>query len=167
MRLTNVVAVAIALVVGCGPPIPATTSSPTFASNVPCGAAERFERHAHAHLTVVVRGEMRTVPKNIGITATFICWLHTHDDSGIIHIEAGDARAFTLGDFFDVWQRQLSDTALVSDRVGRGETIRATKNQAEVTGSPRSIVLEDHDDLVLLLGPPYPTVASYVWPAGF
>src|SRR5207237_791999 len=85
-----------------GPP------TPSPASNVPCGPSEVFIRHEHAHLTILIRGQIKTVPAFVGITATSICWLHTHDTSGIIHIEAGDNRALTLGDFFAVWRQRLS-----------------------------------------------------------
>ncbi len=153
---------------GCAAPVPpASTPSPTFGANVPCGANERFERHAHAHLTIVIRGEQRPVPANIGITASSICWLHTHDSTGIIHIESGDNRAFTLGDFFSVWRQQLSTTQIGAERVGRGETVKAFENQKEWSGSPEAIVLDNKDDIVLELGPPYTTVAPYVWPPGY
>jgi len=158
----------VAVLIGCAAPVPpATTPSPTFGTTVPCGPAERLERHAHAHLTIVIRGQLRPVPANIGITATQICWLHTHDTSGIIHIEAGDDRTFTLGDFFDVWRQSLSGTQIGTERVGRGETIKAFENQQSFGSDPRSIVLGDKDDIVLQLGPPYPTIAPYVWPPGF
>lgn len=29
-------------------------------------------------------------------------WLHTHDESGVIHIESPLRRAFTLGNVFDL-----------------------------------------------------------------
>ena len=146
---------------------PATTPTPSFGTNVPCGSNERFERHAHAHLTIVIRGELRPVPANIGISVTSICWLHTHDSTGIIHIEAGDSRTLTLGDFFGVWRQQLSSTQIGTEKVGRGETIKAFENQKPFEGAPETIVLDDKDDIVLQLGPPYPTTVPYVWPPGF
>jgi hypothetical protein len=163
------VAIVLATVLaGCAAPVPpATTPTPTFGASVPCGSGERFERHAHAHLTLVIRGDLRTIPANVGITATSICWLHTHDSTGIIHVEAGDNRTFTLGDFFSVWRQQLSGQQIGSERVGRGETIKAFENQKEFNGPPETIVLDNKDDIVLQLGPPYPTVPSYVWPPGY
>lgn len=167
--MRSLVAIALAAVLtGCSAPVPPqTTPSPSFETRVPCGSNERFERHAHAHLTIVIRGELRPVPANIGISASSICWLHTHDTSGIIHIEAGDDRALTLGDFFSVWHQQLSSTQIGAERVGRGETIRTFENQRPFGGAPETIVLDDRDDIVLQLGPPYPTIAPYVWPPGY
>jgi hypothetical protein len=163
------VAVALAAVLtGCAAPVPpGATPTPTFAANVPCGPTERLEHHAHAHLTIVIRAELRPVPANVGITPGSICWLHTHDTTGIIHIESGDDRNFTLGDFFGVWRQQLSDTRIGAERVERGETIKVFENQQPFTGPPETIVLDDKDDIVLELGPRYPTIAPYVWPPGF
>jgi hypothetical protein len=49
------------------------------------------------------------VPSQIGIPGNCFYWLHTHDESGIIHIEAPAHREFTLGQFFDIWKKKLSN----------------------------------------------------------
>lgn len=146
---------------------PTPTPAPSPAANVPCGPSEVFVRHDHAHLTIVVRGQLRPVPANIGITATQICWLHTHDASGVIHIEAGDDRTLTLGDFFALWRRPLSQTMLGGERAGTGETIQTTVNQQVFAGSPETIVLTERQDIVLQLGPPFVQIPPYVWPEGY
>lgn len=168
--LTRIAALSLAaaLVVACDAPVPGGPSpTATFPSNVPCGPSERFERHAHAHLTIVIRGQLRQVPASIGIPGSTICWLHTHDTSGIIHIEAGDDRPFTLGDFFGVWRQPLGATVVAGERLGRGETLQVTENQRPFTGAPETIVLDDLDDIVLQIGPPFPTVQAYTWPQGY
>jgi len=160
-----VAAIALAIVIGaCG-----QTAAPTPppATNVPCGPSEVLIRHEHAHLTILIRGQIKTVPAFIGITATQICWLHTHDTSGIIHLEAGDDRTFTLADFFAVWRQPLGATMIDGERVGSGESIQATVNQQAYTGAPETIVLKDHEDIVLQLGPPFLQIAPYVWPPGY
>ena len=61
--------------------------------------------------TVSVAGSIVTVtnspiPANIGITATCLEVLHTHDTSGLIHIEPDtpeQGRVYTISDFFVVW----------------------------------------------------------------
>jgi hypothetical protein len=168
MRIAAIV-LAVAIV-ACSPsaaPTPTPIPSPPPAANVPCGPSEVFIRHDHAHLTIVIRGQPRTVPANIGISATQICWLHTHDTSGIVHIEAGDSRNFTLADFFGVWRQPLSQTGIDGDRAGSGESVQATVNQQPYTGAPETIVLKDHQDIVLELGPPFVQIPPYVWPPGY
>ena len=158
-------AIMLAVVIGaCGS---AAAPTPAPAANVPCGPGEVLIRHEHAHLTILIRGQIKTVPAFVGITATQICWLHTHDTSGIIHVEAGDSRAFTLGDFFAVWRQTLSQTGIDGDRAGSGESVQATVNQQPYTGAPETIVLKEHEDIVLQLGPPFLQIAPYVWPPGY
>ncbi len=163
MRLLG--AIVLAIVVGaCGQ---SAAPTPAPAANVPCGPSEVLTRHEHAHLTILVRGQIKTVPAFIGITATQICWLHTHDTSGIIHVEAGDSRTFTLGDFFAVWHQPLGATVIDGDRAGSGESIQATVNQQPYTGAPETMVLKEHEDIVLQLGPPFLQIVPYVWPPGY
>ena len=163
MRLVG--AIVLAIVIGaCGQ---STAPSPPPATNVPCGPSEVLIRHEHAHLVILIRGQIKTVPAFIGISATQICWLHTHDTSGIIHVEAGDSRTFTLADFFAVWRQPLSETVIDGERSGNGESIHATVNQQPYTGAPETIVLKDHEDIVLQLGPPFLTLQPYVWPPGY
>ncbi len=140
---------------------------PTPVSKVPCGPTEVFTRHDHAHLTIVVRGELRAVPAFIGITSNSVCWLHTHDTSGIIHIEAGDNRLLTLGDFFGVWGQALNKGVLDGETVRTSEQIQVRVNQQVVTGFPEALPLRDHDDIDLVLGPPFLQPQPYVWPPGY
>jgi hypothetical protein len=160
----GVLALVAVIVASCGQ---TPTPTPPPASKVPCGPSEVLTRHDHAHLTILIRGQIKTVPAFIGITATSICWLHTHDTSGIIHVEADDNRTFTLGDFFAVWGQPLSRTVIDGERVGTGESVQVTVDQQPYSGSPETIVLRNHEDIVLELGPPFPQVPPYVWPAGY
>ena len=83
------------------------------ALGLPPAGTERF--HIHALLRVYVDGILSPVPKNIGIYERqhIESSLHTHDETGIIHMEATHPHRFTLGDFFDVWGVKLGP-----DRVG-------------------------------------------------
>jgi hypothetical protein len=160
MRLLG--AIVLAIVIGsCGQ---AAAPSPTPPANVPCGPSEVLTRHEHAHLTILIRGQIKTVPAFVGITATQICWLHTHDTSGIIHIEAGDNRTFTLGDFFAMWRQPLSETVLAGEQVGSGETITVTVNGQAAAQPPSQVALTNREDIVLQLGPPFVELQPFVWP---
>src|SRR5439155_4536378 len=59
----------------------------------------------HPYLSIFINGSNVTIPADIGITSGCDEPLHTHDASGIIHLEASDANTqYTLGDFFQIWQ---------------------------------------------------------------
>lgn len=125
------------------------TGQPVGPHHVGCNVNEILTEHWHAHLTIEHQGVPVTVPANVGlVTAAYavICiyWLHTHDDSGTIHIEA-PVGTFTLADFFAVWGQPLSET-----QVGpyRGH-VRAYVNGAPFKGGPQNIPLLDGEQIVL------------------
>ncbi len=68
--------------------------------------AEGAALHEHAHLDIEVNGDRIIVPASIGIARTGISPLHTHDTTGVIHIEAADANqagTFRLDQVFTEW----------------------------------------------------------------
>lgn len=79
-----------------------------------------LKTHFHAHLAIYYKGEQIAVPRGIGIIAPLridrgfvsggkgFYWLHTHDASGILHVESPNDRVYTLGNFFDVWGQPLA-----------------------------------------------------------
>src|SRR5215510_13564523 len=64
---------------------------------------EALKLHIHQRMAVLVDGKGVPIPPGIGIDANgkFISELHTHDLSGIIHVESPVNRDYTLGEFFD------------------------------------------------------------------
>ena len=124
---------------------------------VQCNPGEQLQTHYHAHLTIIQDGQERSLPPQIGITGTCLYWLHTHDSSGIIHIEApADQKnhTFTLGDFFDVWGQPLDATHVATLTVGSDQTLVAYVDGSIYTGDPRSIPLKSHTQVVLEIQPP-------------
>lgn len=122
-----------------------------------CEASEGAVQHVHAHLQLFNRGHAIGVPEQIGIPQGAGClyWIHTHSDDGIIHIEAPVARTFTLGQFFDVWDMELSRTQAAQLHAPRGHSLRFTVNGKLWTKDPRSIPLRDREEIVIQNGPPY------------
>ncbi len=75
-----------------------------------CDQQEQDAFHIHAHLSMYIDGQPVQIPQNMGIASDNSClyWLHTHDTSGVIHIEAPANHSFTLGNLFDEWANQFS-----------------------------------------------------------
>ena len=102
----------VAAVVGIGI-YAATTQHAAFPSvraidGIQCNSMEQATFHVHSHLDVFINGRYFEVPSQIGIPGNCFYWLHTHDNSGKIHIEAPMLREFTLGQLFDIWGKKLS-----------------------------------------------------------
>lgn len=79
--------------------------------NVYCDQLEGSTEHIHAYLKVYINGTVTPVGQGVGIATsqnqtTCFYWIHTHDASGVIHIESPAAEPFTLGQFIDEWDSQ-------------------------------------------------------------
>lgn len=74
-----------------------------------CDALEQTAYHIHAHLSMWVNGQPYQLPQGVGIAPDNSClyWMHVHDTTGVIHIEAPQNVSFTLGNFFDVWDQSF------------------------------------------------------------
>ena len=65
--------------------------------------------HVHPYLTIDIEGTNVTIPGDVGLVnaGTALEPVHTHDSSGVLHIELSRADAsshnYTLGDFFTIW----------------------------------------------------------------
>ncbi len=111
--------------------------------------------HIHALLHVYVDGQPVSVPANIGIDASrgIEPSLHTHDTSGVIHMEAAHPYPFTLGEFFNVWGVRFSGTQLGSYTDSGSERVRVYANGRPIS-DPTSYVLKAHDNIVVAYGEP-------------
>lgn len=135
---------------------------------------EMLAVHIHAHLSIFDHGRQIAVPYAIGFVRPFrvengfvdaargIYWLHTHDATGIIHVESPDPRPYTLGNFFDIWGRPLTTTNVA----GIEGPVHAYVDGKPYTGNPRDIVLRAHAQITLEVGTPLVTPPTYVFPEG-
>jgi hypothetical protein len=126
------------------------------ADGLPAGPSMSASLHHHDLLQIYVDGRPVTVPAQIGIDqqAGYLTSLHTHDASGIIHVESPTQRAFALGDFFDVWGVRLTSTCLGGYCDDGAKTLRAFVDGKPFPGDPRTIPLRQHEDIVLAYGAP-------------
>jgi hypothetical protein len=121
--------------------------------------------HHHEHLDLYVNGRAVTVPAFVGIDqeAGFLTELHTHDASGIIHVESPVQRSFTLGQFFCEWGVKL-DTRCLGPYRG---TLAWWVNGRRMHGNPALLDLGQHQEIVIAAGRPPTTVpSSYAFPTG-
>jgi hypothetical protein len=139
-------------------PAPADASAAVNAAGSPMLSYEGNVDHIHAHLDVLINGQPVAVPGGIGIDSRrgTISPLHTHDASGVIHIESPVKRQFSLGEFFSEWQVSLSEDNIGALRAGDGKLVRVFVNGKQRQGNPGAIMLGAHDEIVVLYATPQP-----------
>jgi hypothetical protein len=137
--------------------------------------AEGATLHIHEHVDVFVNGKHVTVPALIGIYANgdpsqggFFVELHTHDSSGIIHLESPKKDVFTLGQFFGVWGVRLSKRCIGGYCAAPGKPLKYYVNGKLFSGDPNDIVLHEHDEYAIAYGKlPKKIPSKYNWgPSG-
>ena len=80
--------------------------------------------HTHSSLSIIIQGEEISIPQNIGIQDS-VCpngmrGVHTHDDTGRLHIETPSQIDAPIGAFFNIWgeifnSEQIFDNIADSD----------------------------------------------------
>jgi hypothetical protein len=109
--------------------------------------------HIHAMLHVYVNGLLSPVPADIGIEAGKgrEASLHTHDGTGIVHMETNRRYPFTLGDFFSVWGVKLGP-AQVGGLTGLGGDHLHFYLNGRRLANPAAHVLHNGDSVVIGYG---------------
>ena len=155
----------------------------------PCGDMV-LTYHIHSHLSLFYNGQKIALPVAIGIVNPQIflyqgkfraslegkCFYHTHthDDSGLIHVEGNVRGIYTLGDVFDKWGEPLSTSPVnVAGFMGASlliYTANCTRTvpftcdpPVQYTGDPRAIVLAQHQQITIEVGGPYVWPPYYRW----
>ena len=126
------------------------------------GMAELY--HVHAHLAIIKDGQWLALPANVGILSQCNYEMHTHDQTGIIHIETPTLKTFTLGQFFDIWGQPLSSTNVAGITGDVVAYINDNGDSRRYMGDLRNIELTSLRDVTLQIGtPPISTLATYSW----
>jgi hypothetical protein len=129
--------------------------------------AEGTVMHIHQHLDININGTTYTIPAQLGI-ASFFSPIHTHDTSGIIHVESPQIQDFKLSQFFDEWGVTFSDTCIATFCADQNNKLVVGVNGASITGV-RNYVLKAHDEIEVWYGPKTQNpslIKSYDFPAG-
>jgi hypothetical protein len=113
--------------------------------------------HIHARLTVTIDGQEMKIPSNIGILPSL--WIdrsldrygignsspmHTHDESGVIHIESTVARNYSLGEFFDIWGKTFNEFCIF-DKCGAEGSLTVTVNGLKNLEYRNHVLLDKED----------------------
>ncbi len=145
-----------------------TSSNANFppVDNISCDNLEQTAIHYHAHVTVYINGSLVQIPQQIGIAPDGSCfyWMHTHDSSGVIHIEAPQGRDFTLGNFFHIWGEQFPQLKYPLELEQSSSSWQVYVDGKPYTGDFHNMVLKSH--MVITLAYQSPNIqpdTTYDW----
>ena len=158
------------------PPWPANFSSLTTrlgSVNLTGLPQEALAFHIHQHLDLYVDGKHVTVPKYIGIapdrsspSGVIVTEMHTHKTDGVLHVESPKDLKYQLKQFFGEWGVRLTSKCLGSFK-GSCDNLKWWVNGKPQVGSPASLVLKPHQEIVISVGTPPPSIPKkYDFPAG-
>jgi hypothetical protein len=125
--------------------------------------------HVHAHLSIVQNNEPLAVPQYVGAapSGSTHCFypIHTHDQSGKIHIESTAAGMFTLGNLFEIWKQPLTDTNIAGIsglpiEVFVNDNGTVTKIEA---ADWKNIELKDDRQITIALGTTLTEIPVFTW----
>ena len=110
--------------------------------------------HWHPKLTIIIKGEQKQIPRNLGIGGSFEYPVHTHDDVPVIHYELDrpTADTATLGYFFNaVWRKKFDNNCIFDYCNGPEGNLTMTVN-----GKPNyqfdKYIPKDKDDIRIEFG---------------
>ena len=115
--------------------------------------AEGSAQHIHAHLDIFIHDRRETVPADIGISSQdTISPVHTHDETGVIHVESPDKNAaYTLGQFFDIWGIKFTETSIGSYANDATNKLTVYDN-GKIIQNPANLTLAAHHEIVVTYG---------------
>ena len=121
--------------------------------------------HIHQHLNIFDNGKPVVVPQGIGIipesaTSALFSPLHTHDQSGIMHVESDTKRDFSLGQFFGVWGVFLSRKCVGGLCQKPGSPLKFYVDGDQFRGNPVTMVLKEHQQISIVYGKPPKKIPS-------
>ena len=111
------------------PPVVNASANQTSTADSPdplaleCLDHSGLARHDHVTLQIFIDGNPYTIESAIGIQ-TDVCngnenymhTIHTHDDTGKLHVELNEAGNISLGVFFDIWGYHFDETGIFDYR---------------------------------------------------
>lgn len=113
-----------------------------------CTTDMATEFHIHPNLTIMIDGVKRTIPTDVGIVDGCMNALHTHDDTGKLHVESPEKRDFTLADFFAVWKQPFDRTQILEYKADETHEIRLLVN-GNLSEDFENLILRDLDKIMI------------------
>ena len=105
--------------------------------------------HDHAQLTIVINGSEIDIESNIGIgnpDCDGMKGIHTHDNTGRLHIETPSPMPAPLGAFFEIWGESFSENEIMGYKNDSNHEIVLTVN-GEINELYDEYMMQDGDQI--------------------
>lgn len=119
--------------------------------------------HSHSLVSIYRDGVRLALPAFIGLTGCTY-EIHTHDRTGVVHVEPSVTRTFTLGQFFAVWGQPLSRAAVAGITGPVSYYVIDNEVLTRYDGNPADLTFAAHKEIVIITGTPPAAVPRYRWP---
>jgi hypothetical protein len=126
-----------------------------------CGPVIKY--HIHALVSIYKDGQRLALPGNIGRPSACDYEMHTHDGSGVVHIETDKERNFTLAQFFAEWGQPLSANAIAGLPGAPTFYVIDKEKVTRFSGDPATLELAAHREIVIVTGTAPAQVPRYDW----
>ena len=129
--------------------------------------------HHHVQLSFFVNGQQLAMPFGVGMYLpgggksgyiyhqNCLYFVHTHDRTGIIHIESKVDQPYTLGMLFKLWGEPLSDTQIAEFT---GPVSVYVNGTLDTTDPIQNVPLTGGSDITLVIGQPPDWIPVYLLP---
>ena len=105
--------------------------------------------HDHAQLTIVINGSEIDIESNIGIgnpDCDGMKGIHTHDNTGRLHIETPSPMPAPLGAFFEIWGESFNENEIMGYKNDSNHEIVLTVN-GEINELYDEYMMQDGDQI--------------------
>jgi len=138
-------------------------------TSIQCSPYESLATHYHVALLIHRNGGTDVLPARTGINTFCLYWIHVHDDSGIVHVEAPAAyqdHAFLLADAFAVAKLRL-DANHLGTASFPGGGVSAYVDGVQSHGAPGAVPLVDLETIDVVAPGEHFVYQPFHWPSGF
>ena len=148
---------------------------------IPClTTLDQAHYHVHVFLGLVDNGTEIALPDGTGMnnpgadsngfvgTASCFYYLHTHDASGVIHVEdpstaSTTSTLHTLGQYLDIWGHTFSGARVYTSGSlyqGTGDQVVSNTTYTQYSGDPHTIPLYGHEVIWIETGTSLPAAGA-------
>ena len=112
-------------------------------------------QHFHPSLAIIIDGQPVLIPADVGIDsgasdAQSACMhvVHTHDTTGVLHVETKELSDVSLGLFFEFWDQEFSDTQILDHVINDSHELVMTVN-GQASDAFEDLILVANQEIVI------------------